>query len=263
VAGVSDPGLQAENLVRLGNTAFENGDFAAALDFFTRAEAHIIDPGLVAFNKGAALYRLGRFRDAELHYLRSKEDAAGERLPRLLFNLGNSIVQQAQDQDAKLLGQAIEYYEECLRNKVANPELQANARRNLQLAKALLVRAKTVKKNISADDPHQADNTTENSQENKGGTGREVEVGLGEGAGDRVGITQKRGDPSAKGSSSSQTPNPGVGNLPPIPDNDDLLPISPEDATAYLEQVANRVARERREHKQRSLPTLSRTLKDW
>src|SRR6516164_1882882 len=91
------PPEEADRLVRLGNEAFDREDYAAAMVYYTQAEDHITDPGLVAFNKGAALYRLGRFREAELHYLRCREDAAGERRARLLYDLANAILQQAQD----------------------------------------------------------------------------------------------------------------------------------------------------------------------
>ena len=78
-----------EELVRQGDAAFERGDYSAAVDLYTRAEDAITDPGLVAFNKGAALYRLALaaddeasrrqwFREAELHYRRCLEDAVGE-----------------------------------------------------------------------------------------------------------------------------------------------------------------------------------------
>jgi tetratricopeptide (TPR) repeat protein len=257
------PGPEVDNQVRLGNAAFENGDFGAALVHYTKVEDSITDPGLLAFNKGAALYRLGRFRDAELHYLRCKEDAAGDRLARVLFDLGNSLVQLAQDQDADQLERAIDYYEECLRNKDTNPELQANAQFNLQLAKVLLLRAKAANKNHSSNDPYRPDNPAGNSPANKTVFGNDRPGGLGEGSGLKGRIPHKSGDPYGEGTASSQIPNPGVGNLPPIPDKDDLLPLSPEDATAHLEKAAARVNRERRDQKQRSLPAPSKTMKDW
>jgi hypothetical protein len=62
---------------------------------------------------------------------------------------------------------------------------------------------------------------------------------------------------------SSQSPPPGVGNLPPIPDQDRLMPMSPEDTTAYIRQVVERVRRERREHaRERSAPAAP-NVKDW
>ena len=77
------PLADAEALVRQGNAAFAKGAYTSAVDAYTKAEEHIADPGLVAFNKGTALYRLGRYRDAELHFRRSMEDAVGRRRARV------------------------------------------------------------------------------------------------------------------------------------------------------------------------------------
>jgi hypothetical protein len=54
-----------------------------------------------------------------------------------------------------------------------------------------------------------------------------------------------------------------MGNLPPIPDQDELAPLSPEDTAAYLRRVAARVARERREHKQHLAPKAPPGVPDW
>jgi len=58
------PDANPDELGRQGNAAFERQDFRAALDFYTRAEERIINPGLVAYNKGVALYKLGDFHAA-------------------------------------------------------------------------------------------------------------------------------------------------------------------------------------------------------
>lgn len=65
--------------MRLGNAAFGQKDYDAAVNFFEAAEARTADPGLVAFNKAAALYRLGRYAEAERHYRMCLEDAEGPR----------------------------------------------------------------------------------------------------------------------------------------------------------------------------------------
>ena len=77
------------------------------------AEEWTTDPGLVAFNKAAALYRLGRFREAELHYRRCREDAVGARRAKLLYDLANCLVQRAGEHDAEALAEAIHLYDEC------------------------------------------------------------------------------------------------------------------------------------------------------
>src|SRR5262245_43565913 len=68
------PGPDVEDLVRQGNEAFAQKDYAAAVKFYEQAEERTPDPGLVAFNKAAALFRLERYREAELSYQRCLED---------------------------------------------------------------------------------------------------------------------------------------------------------------------------------------------
>src|SRR5262249_1686894 len=97
------PAADPEGLVRQGNAAFARRDSAAALDRYTRAEDRIVDPGLVAFNKATAFFRVGAateeparraglYREAELHYRRALEDAAGQRQLGALYGLGTSLV---------------------------------------------------------------------------------------------------------------------------------------------------------------------------
>src|SRR6202011_3040441 len=98
--------------------------------------------GLVAFNKAAALYRLGRYGEAESYYARCLEDAGEDRLPQALYNLANCLVQQARDTDTGMLERAVANYERCLRQEPKDSGLAEDARANLELTKALLARAK-------------------------------------------------------------------------------------------------------------------------
>src|SRR5262249_56790841 len=97
--------VERDERVRWGTAAFGRQDYVAAVDLSTRAEDQTADPGLIAFNKAAALYRLAGqpeggprrlalYRDAELHYRRSLEDAARQRRLRALYGLGNRLLPQ-------------------------------------------------------------------------------------------------------------------------------------------------------------------------
>jgi tetratricopeptide (TPR) repeat protein len=259
------PADHAEAWVRRGAAAFEHGDYATALDAFTKAEERITDPGLVAFDKAAALYRLGRFREAELHYLRALDDANGQRRARSLYDLANSVVQQAQPRDLRLLTRAIGYYEECLRQPDIGPELAANARANLELAQTQLARAKAARDEQNPDEP-EPDNPSAPPEQprEQGPTPRGNQIpGATESTGAGPEGSAQPGDTATGAHPTEAPPPPGVGNLPPIPDKDDLVPLSPEDTAAYLRQIAERVLRERREHKLRSKSTPSGQVKDW
>jgi tetratricopeptide (TPR) repeat protein len=259
------PAEIAEKWLREGNSAFERGDYATAIEWYSLAEEPSADPGLVAFNKGAALYRLGRFREAELHYLRCREDATGERLARLFYDLANAVTQQASDHDAKRLQEAIGYYEECLHQDAASAELKEDARFNLELAKALLVRAKTSRDQPSSEDNDGGEgnpNLKDQAKERNRGRGN-VQRGTPDPRSDVRGARDRSNRGAENHQTTSEPPLPGVGNLPVLPDQDELAPLTPEDRSAYLEEVAAKILRERREHKQRSTGSASRALMDW
>ena len=57
------PKESIDDLIRRGNAAFEAKDYLGAVRLYEQAEVHATDPGLVAFNKAAALYRLGLAED--------------------------------------------------------------------------------------------------------------------------------------------------------------------------------------------------------
>src|ERR1700730_2069902 len=138
-------GRNVEDLVRQGNAAFDGGDYVRALTLYEQAETETIDPGLGAFNEGAAQARLRKYVDAEEHYLRCLEDASGERRARVLYDLGNAIVQRARDNDAGLLERAMESYKKCLARPEVGPGLARDARHNLELATKLWLKARQAK----------------------------------------------------------------------------------------------------------------------
>src|SRR5687768_8935958 len=98
------PRTTVDDLVRRGNDAFEAKDYAGAVRLYEQAEALTTDPGLVAFNKAAALYQLamsskvapektGLFRRAEEHYRCAADDRAEPRRLLARFGLANSLMQ--------------------------------------------------------------------------------------------------------------------------------------------------------------------------
>src|SRR5262249_32613746 len=101
------------------------------------AEGRITDPGLAAFNKAAALYQAGLYRDAELAYRCCLEDASGARRTFALYGLGTALVQQGRERGAEVLREAIRAFQACLRQPDLSAELADDARHNLELAKLL------------------------------------------------------------------------------------------------------------------------------
>ena len=160
-----------------------------------------------------------------------------------------------------MLERALDAYERCLRQEVNDPELAANARFNLEVAKALLLRAKAQR---SQNPERRGGEVASSSQGAKAGSrGEDVDPTSGEQRTEtRVGM--RRGSEGVgEAVPTEQLPPPGQGNLPPIPDRDQTVSMSPEDTAAYIRLVAERIARERREHMQRSAGVSVPGLKDW
>jgi hypothetical protein len=264
-----------EQLLRQGNDAFNHEDYAAAVDCYTHAEEQTSDPGLVAFAKAAALYRLagqnqeggrraGLFREAELHYRRSLEDATGDRRAAALYGLGNALVQQGQDLGAQALQEAIRCYRECLRLGAREPE-PADVRHNLELARILWLQAKAGrnKPDSGAEDKPEQQEPPPKPDRSQGQQPGELQPAGGDvrpGGGEPKPVQLQPGDRPIQ---TDQRGAPGKGQLPPVPDEDRLVPLAPEDASAHLERALDRILKERREHQQRSARTPSASVKDW
>jgi Ca-activated chloride channel family protein len=263
-ADLTVPRSPADDLVERGNNAFTNGDYATALKYYEQAEERIPDPGLVAFNKATALYHMERYREAELHYLRCLEDQNAPllRKARGYYDVGNSLVKQAQADDAATLERAVDCYRECLTlagsdAELRDAELTADARHNLELASLLWLRARAAAKR-SPDNPDRPEEQkpnaeTANAQENSGlSKGRAGEPG------DKG--TEKAG--AEPGDQDGKKKQASAGKLLNLPDQDELIPLPPEDAVAFLDQAALRIRREHRDYHRLAVPPSSK-VRDW
>jgi tetratricopeptide (TPR) repeat protein len=268
------PASNPEALVRQGNAAFDRQDYPAAVDRYTRAEDRIVDPGLVAFNKATALYRLGAateeaarrtglYREAELHYRRALEDAAGQRRLGALYGLGTSLVQQGTGRGAAPLQEAVRCFEECLKQPDLNDQFAGDVRHNLELAKLLWLQAKNTRGSPDANPPDGGDDLPKKDPtrpESFQPGGDDAGGATPNAKGDKVRV---QAEPGKTPIPTDQQPAPGTGNLPPVPDRDELVPMAPEDATAHLDRAAAKVLSERRQHQQRSARPPASSVKDW
>jgi tetratricopeptide (TPR) repeat protein len=253
--------------VRSGNDAFARGDWETAEAAYAQAEERSPDPGLVAFNKGAALYRRGDFRRAELCFRRTlgDSDIPAERRGRALYNLGNCLVRQAGETDVKLLQAAIECFERAL---VEAPDegVRTDTRHNLELAKLLWAKARARRppgerdpewdeqrdpKRPPPDGPKPPDPGSEGTSE--GPKRSEAGAKLDIGKGPEAGMVKKE----------TEQATPGAGNLPVLPDNGQVESLAPEDARAVLKKAAERLQRERRKLREEAAQGDRPRAKDW
>jgi tetratricopeptide (TPR) repeat protein len=251
---------EIDDFIRRGNATFASNDYQAALQWYTRAEEQTTDPGLVAFNKAAALYRLERFREAELHYRRCLEDAVAPpaRRARAWYDLGNCLVKQASTSDVKALEVALDCYREAVRLAGIENDLAADVRHNFELARLLWLeaRAKAAKTPERPQFPEPKNGSAKASKTTQNGTAKAD--GKPDKSDDKG--TEKNGD--GEMSSKDRKKIAALGKLLVLPDEDRLVALSPEDTVSFLERARQRVLRERREYRQQAAP-VSDQVKDW
>ncbi len=273
--GAAMPADRGYDLVRQGNAAFERGDFQNALALYAQAEDAIPDPGLLAFNEGTVLYQLAcaerdaatrrlRFREAERHYRCCLADATSPRRTRALYDLGNTLVEQAGPRDVERLREAVSCYQQSLASADIEPMLSEDARHNLQIAKVRLQRAEAARQRSPAapDDPEDSRPSVPKPDGDNGSEGPGLEPGAAQGdlTGTAAPGKMVRDPGSAR---STNNPTPGDGGAPPIPDNEKLVPMSPEETRQFVENAADRIAKDRHKHWQELSPPASRPALDW
>jgi tetratricopeptide (TPR) repeat protein len=238
-----------EEYIRQGNQAYHRGEFADALQLYDQAAAATLDPGLVAFNQGAALFRLERFDEAASHYRRCLEDAAipQERRARAQYDLGNALVQQAKAVNARLLDQAAQAYRACLES-ATDPILKTDAAHNLEVARWLWKQALARPQpeppgtEKQPNDPKkQADPNPKNTEDDP----KEKDHGKASKDPGKEG----KDDPGLfkdKGNGKDKKDHPGALLVIPELQQVEQGKVTPEQSAAFLEEQAQRIRGERR-----------------
>jgi len=134
----------ARRLVEQGNAAYARGDFQAALEAYKQADVLQPASAELAFNRGAAYYKLRQFEQAREQFqqaLRTR-DVALEAKAR--YNLGNVAYAEALEklsaprEAIELLREAIEHYRRALDLAPDDTDARANAETAQLLIKDLL-----------------------------------------------------------------------------------------------------------------------------
>ncbi len=262
------PPASPEEFIVAGNAAMQREDYENALQLYQQAEERGTDPGLIAFNKATAFYRLRDFRQAENHYRMALGDAAipEQRRAKGFFNLGDCLVEQAGEKDAKLLREAIRCYEHCL-DSGPDEGLRNDAIHNLELAKLLWIKARA--ESPEKPTPNSEDPPEQPEQNRKDPTKDDS------GPADAGPDSQKSNDPTfdkdpnGKDSGKDQSkkidtaPKPGPSHVPVVPDTDELVQRSPEDTRAALEQAEKRLRKERERNRMDLATPEKSNGKDW
>ena len=184
-----------------------------------------------------------------MHYVRALEDADSDRRPRLYYDLGNAVLRQAETRkdDVKLFDRAIQAYQECLRDEACDEALREDAKHNLKLAQALRAEAKPRQDPGKEKDPDdEKDPPREEKRPERTRSGNDQSSAKEDPKGKMQNVGDKELGKEAK---TSRRPTPGTGKLPPIPDEDEVTRMPPEDAAEHLRRAATRILAERKERR--------------
>ena len=239
----------ADDWERRGNEAVADARFDDAAKCYALAEESSNEPGRVAFNHGVALFSLGKFREAErLFRCALESESPAERRVRALFNLGTSMLHASDGRDARRLAEAADCFARCLKSPGVDEALAADARHNLELAKLLWRRIRgndspppENDQNPTNDD---ADSNTKppETRHNDSSTDR---TGAGGPGNERL-VQAPVASEGPKPTPTNDAPPPGAGRHTPIPEEDQLKPLPPQEARELLRQASERIQRERR-----------------
>ena len=120
LAGSDGEGVEsARGVAAEGERAYASGDFARALARFERAVALEPDAAVPRFDAGAALYRLGRWDEAEARYLEARDRADAALRAKIDFALGNTAMLRGD------LTAAVNHYDDCIASRAAGAGLDA------------------------------------------------------------------------------------------------------------------------------------------
>ncbi|MFO0863215.1 MAG: VWA domain-containing protein [Gemmataceae bacterium] len=239
------------SMMRRAHALYQVGDYAAALALYERAESVSLDPGNAAYHQAACTYKLGRFADAAERCLRVLDDAEAskDRKARAWFLRGNALV--AASRTRRSLEQAMEAYRECL--VLADGNLHHDARRNLDLAAALWTQA-APEASSEQPMPNVPDPSSKKKVEAKDVSENQVDAKPSGAEGKKSeGHEPTSDDPNMK-----RVP----GSLQVLPEQDQLVPLSVEDADKHLDRLLQRIAQERRTHRI-AVDRVDPKRKDW
>jgi Ca-activated chloride channel family protein len=248
-----------DTLLRQGNDAFERGQNREALRFFEQAEDRAPDPALVAFNKAAALYRLERFEEAALHYQRCLEDNTipAERRSRALFQMGNAYLQESKGVSRSHLEKALDAYRFCLNMQATSGDIRSDARHNLELARLFWL--KTIP---NPSDPPRNDDLTPPRDKSMSPHLKKEERGNGTGDAKSDEAGSRETTDFGKDDMSNKSKKAASGPLTVLPDQSELVPLSPQETEAHLESASQRIIQEGRRHRHQAVLT-PENVKDW
>lgn len=204
-ARAADIPREAARSIQEGNRLLDAGHHEEALAMFERAAAKAPKLAEAVFNRGVALYRLGRFEEAETAFQDALRPGRPDLEPRATYNLARtahaSALARGADIEASLkdITRAINFYKDALALKPNDPD----AVRNLAMAEGMQAFLKRKLEQIQKEQPPDSDGSPSDSDKNDSEK-EQKQSDQGE-QGESDSDESKKGDESSKEASSENS----------------------------------------------------------
>jgi hypothetical protein len=163
-----------------------------------------------------------------------------------------------------VLSEAVRAYDQCLALPELDTETRAGARHNLELAKLLWLQAQPSPRDKPEERPRgsEQDNPPRGKQQDdpRSQPGIDPMNGGTHGQAGKTPIDRRPGDQPTP---INESPPAGTGNLPPVPDDVEVRPLTVKDAMEHLDQATTRILQERRQYRIRTAKPPTGNVKDW
>lgn len=230
--------------LRSGYAAYLRQEYETAIRFYEQAVKSSSDPGPLASDLGSLFAKAERYQEAAQWFSRSLEDAGGLRRIRSAYGLATSLTHLANKLQGRravaLLQQALQSYELALREsdtltpeeKELIPALRADVEFNRNIAQALLAQKQKEPEPPQPPEDEVPPSSTDVSMNEAGG---------GTSNGSRATPLKGRNNGATGNETGTSDSTAGRGNLPPLPDDENAPPLSPEEAQRRLDQLMQRL----------------------
>lgn len=232
-----------EDSLQAGYRAYLAQEYDTAIRHYEQAMLSSDDPGRIACELGAILAKADRYQDAAQYFGRSLEDAHGDRRVKAAYGQGTALTKVAEQLQGRravaVLQRALSCYEIAIREIETMPtevgsgsSLKQDAEHNRAVAQALLARKQQEPDppdNLDESDPLPLLNPSMSDPGSNPARGNNAVP---------LNNRQPQGGGTESGKNESSA---GKGNLPPLPDDDQTSPISPEEAHRRLNDLLKRL----------------------
>ncbi len=276
----ADSVVSPRQLVAEGNELLEQDKYREALDKYEAAQKASPESAEVAYNRGIALYRLGRHDDAAAAFQDAIKPDNRRLEARAKYNLGRcaqaaGMEKAAAQEEAAIndLSNAVRFYDDALTLRPGEPDAAANKAHAERLIRFLEKRLKQKKKQEQEPEPSSQPSSRPTSQPDRQPSSQPTSQPSPTSQPQQQDQDRDQQDPNQQDQQQQQQqgePKDGEPQGDPSkneakPDADEQRKMTPEQAERFLQQARDAERQRREQQRQRAIRLRGRipVKKDW